>query len=264
MTSPRGVEQRPAGVAGIDGRVGLDGVFNGRAVGVADGADGADDAAGHGAAEAEGIADGIDLLADVELRGVGQRDGLQIGRVDLQQRQVVHLVGADDLRLIAALVAEHDFDAAVGALDDVEVGEDVAGFVEDESRALALLRHGPIEEVEDQRGGGDVDHRRQHFLVDGDVVLLFGVVGGRGVGLSEFERRAGAVACRMSVGRSAEKRSGKMGGDEPESAHQQQNDQENPAQSHDSLDLENLPDTDTAAASAEFLDWKARPPTLLF
>ena len=32
MTSPLRVEQRAAGVAGIDGRVGLDGVFNGRAV----------------------------------------------------------------------------------------------------------------------------------------------------------------------------------------------------------------------------------------
>ena len=77
-------------------------------------------------------------------------------------------------------------DAAVGALDHVVVGEDVAGLVENESRALALLRHGSVEEVEDQRGGGDVDHRGQNFFVDGDVVLLFGVVGGRGMRLSEL------------------------------------------------------------------------------
>ena len=57
------VKQRPTGVAGVDSRIGLDGIFNGRAVSVFNGTDGTDDAAGHGAAEAEGIADGVDLLA---------------------------------------------------------------------------------------------------------------------------------------------------------------------------------------------------------
>ena len=181
----RRVQQRAAGVAGIDGRIGLDGVFNGRAFAVANRPDGADDAARHGAAQAEGIADGVDLLAHVELRGVGQRDRLQVGRVDLQQRQVVNLVGAHHARRVAALVREHHFNAAIGARHHVKVGQNVAGFVEDEAGALALLRHRSIKEVEDQRGGSDVDHRGQHFLVDGDVVLLFGVVGGRGVSLSE-------------------------------------------------------------------------------
>ena len=127
------VEQRTAGVAGVDGGIGLNGVFNGRAVFAADGADGADDAGGHGAAEAEGIADGVDLLADGEAGGVGERDGLEIGRVDLEESEVVDLVGSDDACLVAALVAELNFNAAIGSLDDVEVGEDVAGLVEDEA-----------------------------------------------------------------------------------------------------------------------------------
>ncbi len=105
----------------------------------------------------------------------------------------MNLVRADDLSLVAALVAEHDLNAAVGALNDVEVGEDVAGLVENEAGALALLGNGSIKEVEDQGGGGDVDHRGQHLFIDGDVVLLFGVEGGRGLSLSELERGAGAA-----------------------------------------------------------------------
>ena len=73
----------------------------------------------HGAAQAEGIADGVDLLAHRKFGGIGQRHRLQVGRVDLQQRQVVDLVGADHLGRVAALVAQLHFDAAVGALDDV-------------------------------------------------------------------------------------------------------------------------------------------------
>ncbi len=75
------VEQRAAGVAGIDGGVGLDGVFDRGAGRAADGADGADDAAGHGAGEAEGIADGVDLLADDEVAGIGEGGGLEVGGV---------------------------------------------------------------------------------------------------------------------------------------------------------------------------------------
>ena len=99
---------------------------------------------------------------------------------------------------VAALVAEHHLDAAIGALDDVEVGEHVAGLVENEARALALLRHRSIKEVEDQRGGSDVDHRGQHALVDGDIVLLLGVVGGRGLSLGELERETGAVTAERA------------------------------------------------------------------
>ena len=184
------VQQRAAGVAGVDGRVGLDGVLDGRALRTSNGADGADDAAGHGAAEAKGIADGVDLLAHGECGGVGQRDGLQVGRVDLQQGQVVRPVGAHNLGRVAALVAQHHLDAAVGALHHVVVGQHVTALVEDESGTLALLRHRPVKEVEDQGGGSDVHHRGQHSFVDGNIVLLFGVVGGRGLSLGQLERGA--------------------------------------------------------------------------
>ena len=122
--------------------------------------------------------------------------GCRLGASICSSARSCDLVGAHHLGVVAALVAQLHFDAAVGARDDVEVGEHVAGLVEDEARALALLRHRSIKEVEDQRLGGDVDHRGQHPLVDGDIVLLLGIVGGRGLGLGELERGAGAAAVK--------------------------------------------------------------------
>ena len=137
-------------------------------------------------------------------------------------------VSTDNLGGIASLVAEHDLDAAVCALDDVVVGEHVAGAVEDEARALALLRHRSIKEVEDQRSGSDVDHGGQHLLVDGDIVLLFCVVGRRGFSLGQLERRS--ATARIEEREAAQPR-GKMRSEVPESTHQQ-NDHEKPAQFH--------------------------------
>ena len=73
------VQQRPAGVAGIDGRVGLDGVFDRRAIRVANRADGADNAAGHGPAQAEWIADGVDLLAHGKFEESASVTGCRLG-----------------------------------------------------------------------------------------------------------------------------------------------------------------------------------------
>ena len=196
------------------------------------GADGADDAARHGARQSERVADGVNLLAHLNAGGVRQRDRLEVGGIDLQQRQVVGLVRADDARLVAVLVGELHLDAAVGAFDDVVVGQDVAGFVQNEPRALALLRHRAIEEVEHQRGGGDVDHRGHHALVDGDVVQLLGVECGSGVSLGQLQR-AGAVpvddAEMLQV-------AGQVSRDVGESAHQQKH-QQNRTKFHKHLGL---------------------------
>jgi hypothetical protein len=58
----------------------------------------------------------------------------QAARLDLDQRHVSALVGADHLRLVLALVRELDVDL-VGRVDDVRVGEDVAVGADDEARA---------------------------------------------------------------------------------------------------------------------------------
>ena len=90
------VDQRPAAVAEIDGRVGLDVVVQARVEQLA--ADEADHPDGHGVHVAERVADGADPLADPQVVGVAQRRCGEVRRpVDPQQRDVGRGVGADDL-----------------------------------------------------------------------------------------------------------------------------------------------------------------------
>ena len=94
------VEQRAAGVAGVDGGVGLDRCFD-RASRRRSGSCGRarrDDAGGERLVEAEGVADGEDFLPDLEVAaradaGIGR--SLSRGRVDLENGQVVVGGGAD-------------------------------------------------------------------------------------------------------------------------------------------------------------------------
>ena len=85
------VDQRAAGVAGIDGDVGLD--QRQQIAGVA--RLGADDAGRHRALEAERRADRDHPFADLELGDVADAHRGQAGRLDLDQRDVGALVGAD-------------------------------------------------------------------------------------------------------------------------------------------------------------------------
>ena len=73
------VEQRPAGVAGIDGGIGLNGVFNRRASAFWIGRMALMMPRGHGAGQAEGIADGVDLLPDGELEESASVTGCRLG-----------------------------------------------------------------------------------------------------------------------------------------------------------------------------------------
>jgi len=61
------------------------------------------------------------------------------------------------------------------------------GLIENEAGALALLRHRAVEEIEHKRGRCDVDYRGKHALVDGDIVLLFGIVLGSGLGFGKIQ-----------------------------------------------------------------------------
>ncbi len=142
------VDQRSAGVAGVDGGVGLDEVARfARVVAVRVGpVERADDAARDRELEvAEGAAEGEHGLAGMQLRRVAPGDAGQVVRVDLDDGEVVELVDADQLGGKDAAVIEGDVDLH-GAVDDVVVGEDVAVGREDDAAAdavfnLLLLRH---------------------------------------------------------------------------------------------------------------------------
>ena len=75
--------------------------------------------------------------------------------------------------VVLRTVEQRDPDG-VGPLDDVEIGQDMAGLVDDESRAAAGGRL-VAEEARLGRLGGDVDHALVHRGVDLDVVPLVGV-----------------------------------------------------------------------------------------
>src|SRR5260221_3976757 len=128
----RHVEKRPAGVARIDGDVGLDerhvGLVGQRA------RFGRDDARGHGVLEAERRTDRGDPLADAGFRRVPDPDRREIFRVDLDQGDVGAAVHADDLRLEFAIVGglHRDF---VRVIDDVRVRQNITVRPHHEARA---------------------------------------------------------------------------------------------------------------------------------
>ncbi|PRD36405.1 UNVERIFIED_CONTAM: hypothetical protein NCL1_08904 [Trichonephila clavipes] len=180
-----GVEQRAAGIARIDGDIGLDeghvGIAGQRA------RLGADDAGGGRVVEAERRADGQHPLADAQLRGIADLHRRQVGGGDLDQRDVGARVGADDLGLDLAAVAEAHGDL-VGLVDDMVVGQHIAVAADDETGAEGLpgagllrLRLEAVEATQqllDVVAGGDlrrtalgrgadVDHRRAGRVDDG-------------------------------------------------------------------------------------------------
>ena len=146
MTSPRTVEERPAGVAGIDGRVGLQHVDAAATADFERPAQAADDADGDGVVVTERVADGDDPVARLHLPGVaelGLRHLRQRTLLDqLDQRAVGQRIPADDTGLVAVflvafLAVELDTDL-VRVLDDVVVGQDQpGGVVDDEAGAGA-------------------------------------------------------------------------------------------------------------------------------
>ena len=137
ITSPCDGDQRPAGVARVERRVGLDHVVDQRArVGAQRPAEGADDAGGDGRLEAERVADGDDELPDAQARESPSRAGDEVGRVDAHDREVGVRIVADELCREVAPVGQRDAER-VGAVDDVAVGQDEAVAREEEAGARA-------------------------------------------------------------------------------------------------------------------------------
>ncbi len=119
------VDQRAAGIAGIDGGIGLD---EEAGIGNADMAAGkrGNDAAGGGLADAERVADGQHQVADLERVGIADGDDRKrlVGG-DLEHGEVERLVLEQNLAGEFAPVRGRDLDL-VGVLDDMEIGDDDA------------------------------------------------------------------------------------------------------------------------------------------
>ena len=141
ISLPSLVDERAAGVAGVDGGVGLNHVPERHAAERRElAAEPGDDAAGHGrAAQPERVAEGNGVVAEAQRRGAADLDRLQIGRVDADDREVTLGRGAEHPSgELCVLSVREDDRHALGVLDDVVVGEDRAVAVDDDTGALAL------------------------------------------------------------------------------------------------------------------------------
>ncbi len=97
---PLQVQQRPAGVAGVDGRVGLDRLADEAAVGALDDpAQGTDDPHRQCTFQPKGVTEGDDELPHPQLIRVPQGDGdRQVLRLDANHRQIVGRIRSYDRR----------------------------------------------------------------------------------------------------------------------------------------------------------------------
>jgi len=136
------VHQRAAGVALIDGRVGLQKVLEAAVAQTGLAALGADDAHGHRLSESERIAYRQADIADADLVRIAQRKHRQAGGLDFQQSQVAGRVGTNQLGGKGAPVAQIHGDL-FRAVDYVMIGDDVSVGGDDHAgpeRVFHLLR----------------------------------------------------------------------------------------------------------------------------
>jgi hypothetical protein len=135
------IDERAAGVAGIDRRIGLNEVLvHIAAAGIdACAAECADDAGRHGVLKTERIADRYDEIANLRFAGVAQRNVHEIRRFDLEHCDVRGLVAADDFRLDRAVVEQRDVDFG-RVFYDVRVRNDVTVFGVDDDAGAGRLR----------------------------------------------------------------------------------------------------------------------------
>src|SRR6185312_3013673 len=183
------VQQRAARVARVHRGIGLDRVLDRNRLLTAHGADRRDDAARHGPVQPEGIADRVDLLSHDQVRaGLRQSGRHQVWCGDFHQREIVPWIHRQHLPFVRVLIPELHLDgAALISFDYVVIRQDQSVFIEDEARALPLLRNRPIEEIERYGRGGDVHDAGQRLLVHGDVLLLFLVERWRGRGHGQVQ-----------------------------------------------------------------------------
>jgi len=141
------VDQWAAGVSGIDGRIGLQ-ISHGSIV-IELALRGTDDSEGDGVFKAERTAEGESKLADMHLIGVGKLERGEIGGFHLEQGEIGEGVAAEDFggetlgilngSGLLITMAKYKHGDGCGVLDDVGVGEDVSGGIDNDAGAEALL-----------------------------------------------------------------------------------------------------------------------------
>src|SRR5258708_4583536 len=132
-----GIDQRAAGVAGVERGVCLDDVVDKPAGLRAQGSsEGADDSGGQSVLKAVGVADGDDQLSHADFMRVAQAHGLEDGCVNAQQREIGVGVFTDQRGGEVASV-EQKHSNGVGLVYHMAVGEDESVGGKGEPRAAA-------------------------------------------------------------------------------------------------------------------------------
>ena len=168
---PGKIEQRAAGIAGIDRHIGLD-ERHVLLAAVITATHRADDAMGDGVIHAEWRADRDHPLSGLELGRVAKTDHGQIARLDLEQGNVRLFVGANDLGIELAPVGQaHGH--LVRTIDDMIVGEDVTIRGDNETRAGRLALAARLRAARDRAEEPAEDFR--HILLVGARHLRLGI-----------------------------------------------------------------------------------------
>ena len=130
---PPHVYQRAARVTRVDGRVGLDEIFQLLEV-RRRAPQRAHTASRHREVQSEGISESHDGVADAQIGGIPQRNGRQIARLDLHHREIRLRVTSHHFAFERALIPQHHLDIA-GALNHVVVGHNVSVRIDDHPAA---------------------------------------------------------------------------------------------------------------------------------
>ena len=143
------IEQRPPGISGIDGGIGLNEIFV--ILNTDIGAAGrGNDPDRQGPVEAEGIADGQGPLSNLQGVRIAQDRGGQLpSGVDLEDRHIGAGIDPHHLAVVDPVDGELDLDL-LRPLDHMFIGEDIAVLADDEAGAEALLLAAPLRLVPEQ------------------------------------------------------------------------------------------------------------------
>ena len=134
----RRIDQRPAGIAGIERGIGLDDVVEQTSrLAAHRAAERADDARGHRMLESVRAADGDRDLADAHAEQIGEPPVAQARRADLEDSEIGIRVVADEFPRRRAPVRQRHLDRT-GAAGYVAVGYNIAVRGDDESRNRSL------------------------------------------------------------------------------------------------------------------------------
>ena len=173
------IEQRSAAVAHVDGRVCLDQalqlpiVFSANVT-----CQRAHHAGGQSSIQSERIADGKHLLSHLQAFGITEtQPGQFFARDNLQQRQIVRFVAAQERGFVFGLIGKRHFQLAF-VRHHVVVGQDLAFAADQKPGALIFGRVNLQENGAPINRARDVDRGQVCRLVDVDIVQLIGAQSG--------------------------------------------------------------------------------------